>query len=284
MDKWVGDSLLCESFPRLFSISTQKEAMVDELVVIDGDVMSWNLSWRRRLFVWEDEILLRLLGVLDSARFSNNADSWRWVLAPDGCFTVKTAYESLARDLVVGPLLPALEAKVFKDFWCSPAPSKLLVFSWQFLHDRVPTKDNLILRGILPHGSDGLCVWCGTVMESSTHLFLHCRMACVVWYEIFRWLGVVIVMPPNPFYLFECLSAAAKSIKDRKGFRFIWHTVIWSIWLARNNFIFNNVNMEPLELVEEVKVLSWRWSADRLKISPCLFYEWVWDPGACFHR
>ena len=43
--------------------------MVNELVVVDGDVMSWNLTWRRRLFVWEDEIVLSLLGVLESVRF-----------------------------------------------------------------------------------------------------------------------------------------------------------------------------------------------------------------------
>jgi hypothetical protein len=131
---------------------------------------------------------------------------------------VKSAYESLAKELVVGPILPVLEAKIFKDIWCSPAPSKLIVFSWQLLHDRVPTKDNLILRVILPHGNDGLCVWCRSVRESSTHLFLHCKVASAVWYGIFRWLGVVIVMPPNLFYLFDCLSEAAKSIKDRTAF------------------------------------------------------------------
>jgi hypothetical protein len=220
-DKWVGDSLLCDRFPRLFSISSQKEAMVNELVVVEGEVMTWNFSWRRRLFVWEDEIVVCLLGVLESVRFSNNVDSWRWLLASDGCFSVKSAYESLSKDLVVGSNFPMFEAKIFKDIWCSPAPSKVIVFSWQILHDRVPTKDNLILRGILPHDNDGFCVWCGNVPETSSHLFLHCKAASVVWYEIFRWLGVIIVLPPNLFYLFYCLSEAARSIKDRIGFRFI---------------------------------------------------------------
>jgi hypothetical protein len=34
-----------------------------------------------------------------------------------------------------------------------------------------------------------------------------------VWYEIFRWLGVVIVLPPNLFYLFDILSEGAKNKK-----------------------------------------------------------------------
>jgi hypothetical protein len=72
--------------------------------------------------------------------------------------------------------------------------------------------------------------------------------------------------------------------RNRKGFCLIWHSVIWSIWKARNNHIFNNVITDPLELVEQAKILSWRWSADRLKITPCIYYEWCWDPGSCFDR
>jgi hypothetical protein len=78
------------------------------------------------------------------------------------------------------------------------------------------------------------------------------------------------------------LSDAAKNKRIRKGFHLIWHTVLWSIWRSRNNFIFNDIRTDPLDLVEEVKVLSWKWSTVRLKITPCLFYEWSWDPGACF--
>jgi hypothetical protein len=47
------------------------------------------------------------------------------------------------------------------------------------------------------------------ILISACHLFLHCKVALVVWYEIFKWLGVVIVMPPNLFYLFDCLVGAA---------------------------------------------------------------------------
>jgi hypothetical protein len=94
-----------------------------------------------------------------------------------------------------------------------------------------------------------------------------------VWYEVFRWLGVVLVMPPSIFQLFDCLSVSAKNIKMRRGYRLVWHTAIWTIWNARNNFIFDKVKKELMEIVEDIKVMSWRWSADRLKIPPCLYYE-----------
>jgi hypothetical protein len=263
----------------LYSINPNKD-----LVVIVGDSVVWNWSWRRRLFLWEEERVSQLVAYLGDFRPSSNEDSWRWKLDPEGCFSVKSAFESLANEIVPGPNLATFEAKIFGEIWDSPAPPKVIAFSWQLLYDRVPTKENLLLRGVIPHSSGDSCIWCGDVRESSSHLFLHCRVAMLVWYEVFKWLGVVIVVPPNLFHLYDCLSCAAKNKKARNGFRLVWHSVIWSIWRARNTYIFNNVVMEPLELVEEIKVLSWRWSVDRLKITPCLYYEWSWDPGICFQQ
>lgn len=36
-------------------------------------------------------------------------------------------------------------------------------------------------------------------------------------------------------------------------------TTVWAIWRARNNIIFNEGIVEADNMVEEVKVLSWRW-------------------------
>ncbi|GAU34172.1 hypothetical protein TSUD_162720 [Trifolium subterraneum] len=103
-----------------------------------------------------------------------------------------------------------------------------------------------------------ICVGCEELLESSSHLFMHCKVAHLVWYEIFKWLGVVLVMPPNLFYLFDYFSAAAFSKKSSKGFRMVWHAVLWSIWKARNNKIFNGIAVDPLEIAEEAKVVSWK--------------------------
>jgi hypothetical protein len=294
-DKWCGDVALNIKFPRLFSLAILKEANtilkeanIRDLVLFDGDRKDWNFAWRRRLFQWEEEEVLKHVEEIDGFRFSNLEDRWShgggvWI--PKGGFSVKSAFEAPALELVPGPNLSLFEENIFGNIWDSLTPSKVIAFSWQLLFDRVPTKENLLLRGVLPPTSDDHCVWCDGVRESSLHLFLHCKVAITVWYEIFKWLGLVIVIPQNLFYLFACLSDAGKNKKVRNGFRLIWHSVIWSIWRARNNHIFNNVvSTPPLELVEEVKVLSWRWSAARLKITPCLFYEWSWDPGDCFER
>jgi hypothetical protein len=75
---------------------------------------------------------------------------------------------------------------------------------------------------------------------------------------IFKWLGVVNVMPPNLFILFDCLSEAASSKKVKNGFRLVWHSGIWVIWLARNNVI-----------IEECY---------------CMYFEWCAEPRICLLR
>jgi len=48
-----------------------------------------------------------------------------------------------------------------------------------------------------------------------------------------------------------------------------------------NGKIFENLECDPNEVVDEIKVLSWRWGSSRLK---CLCYAWTWDPHNCLVR
>lgn len=69
-----------------------------------------------------------------------------------------------------------------------------------------------------------------------------------------------------------------------RGLWLIWHTMIWVLRKVRNDKIFNGINHDMDVLVEEIKVLSWRWMLDRMKIPVCLFYEWSWNPIYCLGR
>ncbi|MCH82598.1 F-box family protein [Trifolium medium] len=201
---------------------------VSDVGVFDGDRWSWRLNWRRSLFQWEMDSVSNILAILDTFRPSLAADKWWWNFASDGCFSVKSAFDSISKDLIDVPPLTTLEVRTFSKIWESPAPSKVIVFSWQLLYDRVPTKSNLLARGILSQQEGANCVWCNVCRESSTHLFLHCKVALGVWYELFRWLGVVVVMPPTLFHLFDGLSDIARNSKVTNGFRLVWHTALWN--------------------------------------------------------
>lgn len=59
---------------------------------------------------------------------------------------------------------------------------------------------------------------------------------------------------------------------------------IWVLWKTRNEKFFKNKMKVIEDMVEEVKILSWKWSLRRLKVCPYLFYEWCWNPDDCLNR
>ncbi|GAU50748.1 hypothetical protein TSUD_191120 [Trifolium subterraneum] len=118
-------------------------------------------------------------------------------------FTVKSAYLLLGTVFDPCSVFNAYELSVLNSIWRSPAPSKVLAFSWKLLWNRIPTKDNLARRGITGVGGSLDCVHCLGRVEDAFHLLLFCDFAFQVWSAIFRWLGVIIVTPPNLFTLLD---------------------------------------------------------------------------------
>jgi hypothetical protein len=170
------------------------------------------------------------------------------------------------------------------QIWDSPAPSKVIAFSWQLLYDRIPTRINLEARGVLSLDVPWECLGCVGQVETSLHLFLYCPSTMLVWSKIFQWLGVSIIIPPSLVSLFDLLKGSARNAKNRRGYIMIWHATLWAIWKARNSAIFASGNFSPAMVIEDIKVSSWKWSLTRLKVVPYMYYEWIWDPGDCLMR
>ncbi|KAK2446021.1 hypothetical protein QL285_016880 [Trifolium repens] len=281
---WLGGSPLSLTFPRLFSLSNHKESVVADFFVRSGDGGRWSFSWRRSLFQWELDLVNHLEEILTPIVLKPEEDSWRWIPDSDGAFSVNSAYNFLVGEL---HSLEASEGEVpvvFEQIWESPAPSKVIAFSWQLLYDRIPTSANLVARHIVAPDASRDCVGCDGCAETSLHLFLHCPSAITIWYDICSWLGLVVIIPPSLPVLFEVFRASAKNKKIRKGYLLIWHVTLWSIWKARNGTLFANGSFNAKAVVDDIKVLSWKWSLARLNLAPSLFYEWTWDPGDCFLR
>lgn len=84
--RWRGGVPFRGKYPRLFSMSNQKEAMVANMGVNNGPVVEW------RFFVWEEQLLNNLLEDLEGHVWTHGEDVWVWKLEDDGNFTVKSMY------------------------------------------------------------------------------------------------------------------------------------------------------------------------------------------------
>jgi len=98
-------------------------------------------------------------------------DRWLWTLDSSKVFTVRSAYNFLTFQ----PPIASPVAVVVSSLWHKDVPLKVVLFAWRLFRDRLPTKDNLIHRGVIDQDSRLCVAGCGSV-EPSHHLFLHCNI------------------------------------------------------------------------------------------------------------
>lgn len=74
--------------------------------------------------------------------------------------SVCSAYKVLEEIVLVEEGPNDLHHRLFSNLWKSPAPSKVVAFSWMAMLDRIPTRSNLLLRNVLNQGGVSMCVLC----------------------------------------------------------------------------------------------------------------------------
>lgn len=124
-------------------------------------------------------------------------------------------------------------------------------------------------------------VCCAKGMLKQLHICFYFTILHLLFGSVFWWLGLILILPPNLSSLFECLTSAATCKKIKEGYCLIWLTTICLICKSRSDRIFSNRIKDPIEVVDDVQVWSWRWSLSKMSFSRYLYYEWFWDPSRC---
>ncbi|KAK7410878.1 hypothetical protein VNO78_02073 [Psophocarpus tetragonolobus] len=248
--KWIGDTSLSLQFPRLYGLAADKGTTVFDKREVSG---GWVWEWRRQLFVWETEQLRLLQSRLQQVTLVDSiSDRWRWKTGTDGVFSVVEAY------LVLRPHQPThrlieVEPRDLRRMWKDRLPSKVIAFSWRLLSDRVPTMANLLKRGIQIPGEETFCVFCHNVVEDRNHMFLGCAKAQYIWNNVISWLGIQGPLPGDVSHLFLSLAAWVVG-KRKKQCRYVfWLAGVWSIWITRNQIIFDKLPANSIDIVMSIK-------------------------------
>ena len=172
-----------------------------EVGVVGEDGRDWVLTWRRRPFVWEEDLILSLREDLEGMTWSLNEDVWRWKLEHKVVFSIKSAYDRLMSAIDSEDVWGVDEKRVFVNLWKCLAPSKVVAFAWKALLNRVPTKANLVVRNVLHLEVSINCVLCNEAVETTNHLFLHCNFASLVWSRLMTWLNCHFLNPHNLLFI-----------------------------------------------------------------------------------
>ena len=89
-DKWCDAGILKCIFPRLFSISTQKDFLINQMGAWNENSWNWILQWRRPLYEWLIEDVRSLLESIRRIEPSRERqDGVMWKLSGDMSFPTK---------------------------------------------------------------------------------------------------------------------------------------------------------------------------------------------------
>ncbi|XP_028122980.1 uncharacterized protein LOC114320084 [Camellia sinensis] len=180
-DAWLNGRSLKEDYPRLNSLSTEKE---ESLLQISAkkSLGVWQFQFRRRLLAWEDEEVKRLSGFLESspALREEIEDSCSWLADKSGKFSVSSVWCWWAAVKESGVRVPA-------GVWESMASPKMQFFCWLTWRGRVKTSSFLHRIGVLPANAVSQCVFCQSEEESLEHVFLFCPLVWNCWAAMVRW-------------------------------------------------------------------------------------------------
>ena len=213
-DHWTANASLASMFPRLFSISTNKEITVRE--VLEQGIVS--LHFRRAMVGELHTQWVQLVQMLDGMTLRDEPDKLRWTLTSSGNFSVKSFYLAMQLSNTVP----------YKFLWKVKIPLRVKTFLWLVLKKSILTRDVLLKRG---GKCEPKCLFCGK-NESIAHLFFLCSLARYVWNVVSSAFGF------NCHFntVDQCISSWLRGYgkKKRNLITVGIAAVIWSLWKARN--------------------------------------------------
>lgn len=110
-------------------------------------------------------------------------DAAHWLLTADGAFSVSLSYKELLNYCI--PFGPFNRYDcVFSNIWLVYVPLKVKAFGWRCFKNKIPTRDSLMLRGILDPSSNLSCSFCEEFEETLSHSFLCCSLVVEVWKDM----------------------------------------------------------------------------------------------------
>jgi len=117
---------------------------------------------------------------------------------------------------------------------------------------KILTADKLLARQwpcnpLYPH--------CNLALETASHLILHCPFAQQVWALVKTWTHSIVRKPVQGLDVMTWWEKELAHLpkKDRRLKAAVMIYGAWNIWKARNKKVFEQKNMNPGEVLQEIK-------------------------------
>ncbi|KAH1243657.1 putative ribonuclease H protein [Glycine max] len=218
-----------------------KQQLIQQMGSHKDSGWEWNFTWRRPLF---DSEIDRAVNFLTEVQHKE------WLGDPTGQYSAHTAYSMLGEGLEAGTL-----DECYSKLWSIKVPSKVIVFAWRLLRDRLPTRLNLQRRQV--QLTDISCPFCIIKEEDAAHLFLHCSKIQPLWWETMSWPNLKGAIPLTPKQHFQQFIDIQVDGARLKRWQCWWMALMWSIWKLRNSIVFSNAAFNANKLFEDATFILW---------------------------
>ncbi|KAJ3694602.1 hypothetical protein LUZ60_010082 [Juncus effusus] len=159
---------------------------------------------------------------------------WRW--GTSSIYSSQIAYKHLIH--------PGVIIGWQSHLWKLKAPSKVKLFLWLAINDKILTSDNLQKRG------SPICIMCRRAPETGPHLLSFCPYAVGIWTHLLtQW-----NMYDNADNFFDKWRTTSSILptQERKKWNATWAAACWMIWTERNKRIFTGKSRPHQLLVKEI--------------------------------
>ncbi|GKU91277.1 hypothetical protein SLEP1_g5176 [Rubroshorea leprosula] len=205
VDKWIGTEPLNISFPRLFNLTSNKDALVMEVGQFSNDSWIWKNIWRHDFIGRERDEEQRIKEIiLRELVLSSQPDQRRWSFDTANGYTVRKAYSLMAGQNRL------VETRICRKLWGKLIPSKISCFGWRLILKGLSTKAGILKRGIQLQEEETFCCICIKELEDDNHLFATCPKIQSLWMRCYNWWGISLTLPNTISLLCEAHSIGIK--------------------------------------------------------------------------
>ncbi|GAU47989.1 hypothetical protein TSUD_272340 [Trifolium subterraneum] len=275
-DNWLDDGPVERSFSRLYALAENKLVTVADMCDLGWGPNGEGWRWRRGLRAWEEDLVKECITRLSNVFMQvTEQDKWVWKLHPSSCYNVKSAYSYLTESDV------HLNEDYNRFMRVKSLPLKVNLLMWRLFLNKLPTKDNLLRRGIL----DGSGILCDTLCgkeENVDHLFFQCEHYGKIWALISGWLGFVTAFQGTlSSHSTQFCGMGGLSKSCHILLTTIWAATLFIIWKDRNSRVFKAKHATIEVLVEHIKLQSYWWLKANYVLFDFDYSFWHNNPFNC---
>ncbi|KAJ9564171.1 hypothetical protein OSB04_000137 [Centaurea solstitialis] len=276
-EAWLGSESLKKRFPLLYDLEVKKRCLISERMRFDENGLFTELisGWKKVVLSPSESVELRnLLFLCNSFSALGSSDTWSWALENSGCFSTASIRRSFD-DLTLAP------SSRSHFYWCNWVPAKVNVLVWRIQLNRIPTRFNLMKRGVTLISDS--CPLCNSDVETAEHLFRDCAFSKVVFTGLLNWLKITCSPLSNLANLFDWGTSMGFTRVQATILSVVVYTYLWALWDWRNKMVFKNLSPRlPDGIVSHIQAVAFSWLKHRSGKGHSLFlHNWFCDPLNC---